>query len=77
MVPKWNEKVWQEDYPIKMRRQKVLDMNFRDFKGLPEKISQRMKKNENNNSFRLPIPRPINSTRDQHPFSIKFKKKIN
>ena len=32
MIPKWNEKVWLEDLPIKIRRQKVLDMNFKDFK---------------------------------------------
>ena len=31
MVPKWNEKVWKEDYPIKIRRQKVIDLNFKDF----------------------------------------------
>ena len=43
MIPKWNEKVWLEDYPIKIRRQKVVDMNFKDFKGLPSKISSRSK----------------------------------
>ena len=48
MIPKWNEKVWLEDLPIKIRRQKVLDMNFKDFKGLPEKINEREKiKDEN------------------------------
>ncbi len=75
MIPKWNEKVWLEDYPIKMRRQKVVDMNFKDFKGLPSKISSRSKKNANGNSFKLPVPRPINSSRDLHPLSIKFRSK--
>ena len=32
-----------------MRRQKVVDMNFKDFKGLPSKISSRSKKNANGN----------------------------
>ena len=75
MIPKWNEKVWVEDYPIKIRRQKVLDMNFRDFKGLPNKITERVKEKDHDISFKLPIPRPLNSSRDLHPLSIKFRKK--
>lgn len=74
MIPKWNEKVWLEDYPLKLRRQKVLDMNFKDFKGLPKEISQRINNDEDNKPFKLPIPRPFNSTRDLHPLSVKFKK---
>ena len=75
MIPKWNEKVWLEDYPLKLRRQKVLNMNFKDFKGLPKEISQRINNDEDNKPFKLPIPRPFNSTRDLHPLSVKFKKK--
>ena len=26
LIPMWNEKVWLEDYPVKMRRQKVIDI---------------------------------------------------
>ena len=76
MIPKWNEKVWLEDLPIKIRRQKVLDMNFKDFKGLPEKINEREKIKDENYSFKLPIPRPINSSRDRHPLALKFRDKI-
>ena len=43
-IPKWNEQVWIEDYPVKIRRQKVLDMNFQDFKGLPSSIKLRKEK---------------------------------
>jgi len=75
MIPKWNEKVWLEDFPIKIRRQKVLDMNFKDFKGLPEAINERKKNKDENITFKLPIPRPINSSRDQHPLALKFRKK--
>ena len=31
LIPKWNQKVWNEDFGIKIRRQKMLDMNFKDF----------------------------------------------
>jgi hypothetical protein len=65
LIPIWNEKVWREDYPVKIRRQKILDMNFKDFVGLPEKITDRI--NNNKKEFKLPIPRPKNSSRDQHP----------
>ena len=75
MIPKWNEKVWLEDLPVKLRRQKVLEMNFKDFKGLPKKISQRLKSKDDNISFKLPIPRPLNSSRDLHPLSMRFREK--
>tara|TARA_B110000008_G_scaffold226128_1_gene227496 strand:- start:330 stop:923 length:594 start_codon:yes stop_codon:yes gene_type:complete len=65
LVPKWNEKVWLEDLPIKLRRQKVVDMNFKDFIGLPENIKDR--KFTGKESFKLPLPRLKNSTRDRHP----------
>jgi len=70
LIPIWNERVWLEDYPVKMRRQKVLDMNFKDFAGLPKNIEDRVFK-EHKKEFTLPIPRPKNSTRDRHPLKIK------
>ena len=54
-----------EFHSKKIRRQKILDMNFKDFVGLPEKITDRT--NNSKKEFKLPIPRPKNSTRDQHP----------
>ena len=74
LIPKWNQKVWDEDYSIKIRRQKMLDMNFRDFVGLPKNIEERFFKNIKQDKFELPIPRPKNSSRDLHPLSIKNKK---
>ena len=65
LVPRWNEKVWLEDLPIKLRRQKIVDMNFKDFLGLPENIKDR--KFSGSNNLRLPIPRLKNSSRDLHP----------
>lgn len=68
MVPIWHEKVWIEDLPLKLRRQKVLRYNFKDFIGLPKKIKDRV--NEENLNFNIPLPRPNNSL----PPSIKNKK---
>ena len=65
LIPVWNEKVWLEDLPVKLRRQKMLDLNFKDFSGLPSNIDERVFKNEY--ELKLPIPRPTNSSRDQHP----------
>jgi hypothetical protein len=74
LVPIWNEKVWQEDLPVKLRRQKILDLGFKDFVGLPKEINER-KKNQDY-KLKLPIPRPKKSTRDLHPLSIKNSEKI-
>ena len=59
LIPKWNEKVWIEDLPIKLRRQKVLRYNFKDFIGLPKKIEDR--KYEGEIKLSIPIPRPKKS----------------
>lgn len=61
LIPKWNEKVWNEDLPVKLRRQKVLRYNFKDFFGLPDKLEDRNFEGEIELS--LPIPRPKNSVR--------------
>ena len=65
LIPIWNEKVWLEDFPLKMRRQKVIDMNFKDFHGLPQNIHER--KYEGPINYKLPILRPKNSSCDLHP----------
>ena len=66
LIPIWNERVWKEDLPVKLRRQKVLNMNFKDFIGLPKKYEDRINNNKDN-YLKLPIPRPKNSSRDLHP----------
>ena len=60
-----------EDLPIKIRRQKITDLNFRDFRGMPSDISDRV---NGKYIFKLPIPRIVSSARDEHPLSFK---KIN
>lgn len=62
MIPKWNEQVWLEDLPLKLRRQKVLRMGFKDFVGLPERLEDRVY--EGDIKLQLPIARfktsPVN-----------------
>ena len=65
LIPIWNERIWKEDYPVKMRRQKMIDMNFKDFHGLPQNIQDR--KYDGPINLKLPLPRPRNSRRDLHP----------
>tara|TARA_B100000989_G_scaffold188187_1_gene141685 strand:- start:28135 stop:28749 length:615 start_codon:yes stop_codon:yes gene_type:complete len=65
LIPIWNKKVWIEDLPVKLRRQKVLEMGHKDFIGLPN--SENDRKGHVIKKTKLPIPRPRNSSRDQHP----------
>lgn len=55
MMARWNEQVWLEDLPLKLRRQKVLRLGFRDFVGLPESVQDRNFQGEI--PFELPIKR--------------------
>ena len=73
LIPKWNETVWNEDLPLKIRRNKILKYNFKDFIGLPNNKNDRILDDEKKYKLKLPIPRPNNSTRDQHPLSNKYK----
>ncbi|GEM_PF-2261600 len=41
MAPKWNERVWEEDLPLKVRRTKVMRLGFKDFYGLPARMEDR------------------------------------
>ena len=70
LFTKWNDKIWNEDYPVKIRRQKILNLNFRDFIGLPLKRSERKFKGKKYKLV-LPVKRYKNSSRDQHPLSFK------
>ena len=63
-IKKWNHKVWKEDLPLKKRRQMVLDLGFKDFHGLPDKINDRVRNGKI--EFKLPIPRPRKSPRDKY-----------
>jgi len=68
LIPIWNKRTWYEDLPLKLRRQKVKRMNFKDFTGLPNKIKDR--KFKGNIDFKLPIKRlqKIDNKLTKHPF---------
>ena len=68
LIPRWNERTWNEDLPLKLRRQKIKRMNFKDFKGLPDKIKDR--KFSGPIDFKLPISRlkKVDSKLKKHPF---------
>ena len=68
LIPKWNERTWKEDLPLKLRRQKVKRMNFKDYRGLPNKIKDR--KFSGQIDFKLPISRLRKSDNKltKHPF---------
>ena len=55
-----------EDLPLKIRRQKVLRNNFKDFYGLPKKMQDR-EYHEVIEDIKLPVKRPRKSSRDNHP----------
>ena len=68
LIPKWNERTWNEDLSLKLRRQKVIRMNFKDFRGLPKKIKER--KFLGPIDFKLPITRlkKNDNKLTKHPF---------
>jgi hypothetical protein len=54
MTESWNQKVWEEDYSLKIRRSKLLNLGFKDFQGMSNKGHKVQK-------FSLPIKRHIDS----------------
>jgi len=54
-IQKWNNINWMEDMPLKLRRQKAVDLGFRDFRGIVGS------ENAPKQIVRLPIPRPKDS----------------
>ena len=65
LIPIWNERVWVEDFELKIRRQFVLNLGFKDFYGLPKNIKDR--KVGSGKKIVLPLPRVKSSKRDTHP----------
>ena len=68
LIQRWNDRTWHEDLPLKLRRQRVKRMNFKDFKGLPNKIKER--KFSGPIDFKLPISRlkKDDNRLKKHPF---------
>ena len=68
LVPRWNKQTWEEDLPLKLRRQKVQRMGFKDFHGLPKSLKERNYQGEID--FKLPITRLRKNENKliKHPF---------
>ena len=68
LIPRWNEQTWKEDLPLKLRRQKVKRIGFKDFNGLPKKKADR--NYQGNIDFKLPIMRLKKNENklSKHPF---------
>ncbi len=69
MMAVWQEKVWEEDLPLKERRTMVLKWGFQDFVGLKEKVEDRV--HSGKWECKLPIPRPKESPMDDWRRGLK------
>ena len=63
LVTKWNEKTWEEDLSLKLRRNDAIKNNFIDFAGI-----KKIKSKKISYSCRLPVPKPKDTYLDNHKF---------
>jgi hypothetical protein len=70
MIIKWNKQVWDEDLPMKLRRQKALEYGFIDFNGIPKDRAKRIDRSINYRT-KIPVPTLNDLKEDRHPFSLK------
>jgi hypothetical protein len=71
-VNSWLEKTWLEDLVMKERREKFLNLGFKDLIGMPKKISLRKGKHQD---LILPLPKALKEI-TSHPFYHKNLNKI-
>ena len=74
-IAKWNQAVWDEDLPLKLRRQAVLDWGFQDFKGLPRDFEERSL-NRFQSELSMPQLRPRNSPIGDHPLLLRNGRRV-
>lgn len=63
----WLGNTWVEDLVMKERREKFLELGFKDMAGLPREVSER---NSRQQKLKLPLPRVLSEV-DEHPFAFK------
>ena len=63
LVKKWNEKTWEEDLPLKLRRNDAIKNNFVDYAGI-----KKIQSKKNSWNLKLPLPKPKNTYLDKHKF---------
>ena len=64
---KWNKKIWLEDLPLKIRRQKALEYGFEDWIGLPRNVNDRFDKSLAYKT-EIPVTKTKNIKESRHPF---------
>lgn len=67
MIQKWNKVVWEEDLPLKIRRQKALEYGFIDFAGIPADHADR-KDRSAEYKCEIPVPQTSGIKEAMHPF---------
>lgn len=74
MVPKWFERVYNEDLPLRIRRQRVLDAGFVDYVGMQKNTKSKSNKPY---EFKFPLVPAPGSNLMNHPFcEINTKDKL-
>lgn len=69
LAPKWNERSWKEDLPLKQRRFFMKKKKFVDFKGISEIDEETIRKKM---SFKLPLKK-LNNSKVLEYFNKYFK----
>ena len=54
-IARWSARIWGEDLPVKLRRQRMMRLGFKDFAGLPDSVADRH--NDGDVPFKLPLPK--------------------
>jgi len=54
-ISQWSDRIWEEDLPLKLRRQRVMRLGFKDFTGLPDSPADRH--NDADIPLKLPLPK--------------------
>lgn len=62
MIKKWNERVWSEDLPVKLRREWALKNGFHDFRGFEYGVRE--------SELFLPMRRPADSPLHESPLRL-------
>lgn len=65
LLRRWNDRVWDEDVPLRRRRELVMGWGFRDFHGLPERPEDRVRAPAA--PVKVPLARAGGSPTNAHP----------
>ena len=72
LTRKWNRVVWDEDLPVKLRRQKALEYGFVDWYGLPDHLENRIDRSLTY-KCKVPIDKTKGISEEMNLFSLTKK----